>query len=391
VSGPAPRGPAGPRTVKRHNRALILGHLIEAPLTRAQLAQITGLTRATASSLVDELIAGALLVEHAATRGERGRPANPVALNPDGPVGLGVEINVDYISACIVDLTGAVRRHRSVPVDARTVAPEAGLALAAGLAVDVLAEAAGLGLRAHGAGLALPGIVDAGGLLRRAPNLPEWHDLAVGTRFGALMAEHGLPLVTVENEANLAALAELWFGAGRRHDFVRVSAEIGVGAGVVLGAELFRGVRGYAGELGHVVVDPDGPRCACGNRGCLEPLAGQDALLAATGLTDSDALVARAAAGDRRTLAAIEAAGQALGVALAGVINLIDVPEVVLGGLYARLEPWLRAPIEVELAARVLSRPWAPLTVSASALSADAAVRGAAGAVVQQVLRPTVH
>jgi predicted NBD/HSP70 family sugar kinase len=379
-------GPAGPRTVKRHNLALVLRELGDESRTRAQLAQSTGLTRATASSLVDELLRGGLLVERDASRGGRGRPANPVQLNPNGPAGLGVEVNVDYTSACIVDLTGALRVHRTVAADNRSLTPAAGLERAAHLAAEVLAQARGLGLQPYGAGLALPGIVDAG-VLRRAPNLPEWHDLAADEAFGRLMAANGLPSVVVENEANLAALAELWFAPGPR-DFVHVSGEIGVGAGVVLDGELFRGVRGYAGELGHVVVDPAGPRCVCGSSGCLEQLAGQEALLRSAGISTGvgNDLLARARDGDPRTLAALEQAGRALGIALSGVINVLDVPVVVLSGLYARLGDWLCEPISAELDARVISRAWAGLSVRVSALTGDAAVRGAAGAVVQQLL-----
>jgi predicted NBD/HSP70 family sugar kinase len=238
-------------------------------------------------------------------------------------------------------------------------------------------------------------LVDTHGVLRRAPNLPDWQDVDVA---GAFSDALDLP-VTVDNEANLAALAELWFGAeAGLQDFVLVSGEVGVGAGVVLGGRLYRGVRGHAGELGHVVVDPNGPRCGCGANGCLEQVAGQEALLrnadlvgaAGTPIAATDGaveqLLNRAIAGDRSTLQVLTSAGAAIGVALAGLVNVVDVPVVLLGGLYARLGQWLLEPIMAELDRRVVSRAWAPVEVRVSALGLDAAVRGAGGTVVQQLI-----
>ena len=147
-----------------------------------------------------------------------------------------------------------------------------------------------------------------------------------------------------------------------------------------------------------MVVDPAGPPCGCGANGCLEQVAGQEALLAraavlgeaGTPLAAPDGAVAelqrRAAAGDARTLDALAGAGTALGVAIAGLVNVVDVPVVLLGGLYARLGEWLVDPIGAELERRVVSREWAPVEVVVSQLGADAAVRGAAGSVIQALI-----
>jgi predicted NBD/HSP70 family sugar kinase len=359
------------------------------------MALAIGLTRATVSGLVDELLDAQLLVELSPDRGARGRPGSPLALNPNGPVGLGLEVNVDYLAACVVDLTGAVRCSATEVADNRLVGPRAGMHRLVRLAAQVRAEAGALGLTIAAASVGLPGLVDTAGVLRRAPNLPSWQEVDVGRRLEDAL---GLP-VSVDNEANLAALAQLWFGAepGLR-DFVLVSGEVGVGAGVVLDGRLYRGVRGHAGELGHVMVDPAGPRCGCGANGCLEQVAGQEALLGraqvvgelgtATAAPDGAVaeLVRRALAGDRRTVAAIAAAGTALGVALAGVVNVVDVPVVLLGGLYARLGDWLIEPISTELERRVVSGAWSPVEVRVSTLGTDAAVRGAGGTVVRQLL-----
>ncbi|WP_308257739.1 ROK family transcriptional regulator [Pseudonocardia lacus] len=359
------------QTVRRQNLALVLREIAEGePVSRAGVAQRTGLTRGTVSSLVEELIAGELVTELAAARGTTGRPASPLQLNRAGPAGLGIEIGVDEVAACVVDLAGTVRARRSTPSDHRTREPTAGLDRAADLAADVVAEA---GLPVEGAGVALPGVVGRDGVLQRAPNLPRWVDVAVDAELAARL---GLP-VDVGNEADLAAAAELWFGDAPT-DFVHVSGGIGVGGGIVLGGELFRGPGGRAGELGHLVVDPDGPVCSCGGRGCLEQLAGQPALLAAAGVADVGDLL-------RSPGPAVAVAGRALGVALAGVVNLVDVPTVVLGGLYARLGAPLAVAVTAELRERVPSRT--DLRVRLSAPDTGGALRAAAGLVVRRRLR----
>jgi predicted NBD/HSP70 family sugar kinase len=383
--------PAGQQTVRRHNLGLVLEQIATGQgRSRAQIAHATGLTRSTVSAQVDELIAADLVSEREPDRGLRGRPASPLVLNPNGPAGLGIEVNVDYTSACVVDLTGAVRARRTEITDNRTGTPRAGLRRALRLAEAVLAE---VDLTIAGAMLALPGLVDGAGVLRRAPNLPRWENVDCSRVLGDALA---IP-VGVDNEANLAALAELWFG-GAPQDFVLVSGEIGVGAGIVLGGRLFRGTRGLAGELGHVVVDPAGPVCGCGARGCLEQVAGQEALIRnaklagaiSTSTAEPDGAVAQlealAAAGDARVRRMLAEAGTALGVALSGAVNVLDVPTVVLGGIYARLGPWLTESLSDELDARVISRRWEPLDVRVSILRADAAVRGAAGSVTTSLL-----
>ncbi len=396
--------PAGQHTVRQHNRALVLRQVAESPRqSRAQLALATGLTRATVSGLVDELLEADLLAELSPDRGARGRPGSPLILNANGPAGLGVEVNVDYISACVLDLTGQIRALRTEVVDNRLTTPASGVDRAIALAQSVRAEAEAAGLTVVAASVGVAGLVDSAGVLRRAPNLPGWQSVDLGGAFGKALR---LP-VTVDNEANLAALAQLWFGdEPHPRDFVLVSGEIGVGAGVVLDGQLYRGVHGHAGELGHVVVDPAGPPCGCGANGCLEQFAGQEALLEAaclidrhsidqrsvvsTRLADPDGAVAelrrRAVAGDGRTLGALADAGTALGIAIAGFINVVDVPVVLLGGLYARLGEWLVEPIRAELDRRVISREWAPVEVTVSGLGHDASVRGAAGTVIKDLI-----
>lgn len=387
------------RDVREANLALVLGQIARGgPLTRAELATATGLTRVTISGLVDELMAGGLVAtvpagslrgrdDRSATRTGAGRPATGLVLATTGPAGLGLEINVDYLAACVLDLTGATRVLRVRHRDQRGRRPARVLADLARLAGEARAAAAAEGLVVAGTCVGVPGLVNGGGLVRVAPNL-DWHDVDVAGLLSS--SSEYLGALTVENEANLAALAELHACPDPAPSFVYVSGEIGVGAGLVLEGRLLRGPRGYGGELGHVTITPDGPPCRCGARGCLEAYTNQEALLRAAGLSPSteDAaavLRARAEAGDAAVLAALADAGTALGVAAAAVVNLVDVDTVVLGGIFAPLTPWLSGPVSREVAARTVTSAWAPVTVRAAALGSTATVIGAAGSVVRAI------
>jgi len=394
------RSPARQDALRPHNLALVLRHIAAGdPVTRARIAGATGLTKTTVSSLVDDLVSARLVVELGPeARGEIGRPGSALAVDPSGYAGIGLEINVDYIAVCLANLVGEVRYLRTRPRDNRAQSPAKVLGRAVRMIRTALSRAEAAGLTVAGLAVAVPGPVETDrGLLRLAPNLG-WVDVPVAGILADHLAGHDLPVV-VDNEANLAALGELWFGGHHDlADFIHVSGEIGVGGGVVLSEELFRGVRGFAGEIGHVVVQPDGPRCRCGARGCLEQLAGQEAILRAAWLTGAVAtsigqpggsvaeLLARARAGDPGTLRAVESAGRALGIGLSATVNVVDPGTVVLGGLYAALEPWLRGPLLAELSERAITHRWSPVQLLASHLGPDAAVRGAAGVVVKRVL-----
>jgi predicted NBD/HSP70 family sugar kinase len=259
-----------------------------------------------------------------------------------------------------VDLTGSVRHRIVAHGDQRPFSPGTTLASLGQVAARARDAAAADGLLLAGAALAVPGLVAPGGLVRVAPNLG-WQDIDAPALLRGVPALADLP-ITVDNEANLAALGELRADGGGKATFLYVSGEIGIGAGIVLDGELYRGGRGWSGEIGHLTVYPDGRPCRCGANGCLEQYAGQEAMAA-----DADL------------------AASALGIALAAVVNLLDIGVIVLGGAYAPVLPRLRDGIETELGRRVLTANLAPVTLRAATLGPDAAVTGAAEAVVQAV------
>ncbi|MEU0251606.1 ROK family transcriptional regulator [Streptomyces sp. NPDC006184] len=369
--------------MRRRNLARVM-HAVsaEGSLSRAAVASRIGLTRAAVSTLVDDLVRWGLLEELGPERpGRVGRPGSALAVSARGPAGIGAEIGVDHLAVCAVDLRGEVRARAELRGTNRSRAPEPVTAELTALIREVVAEAERAGLWPAGLAVAVPGLVARDGhTVVRAPNL-DWHD----TDLAPLMPG-GWPL-TVDNEANFGALAELWLGAGTPGDFLHVSAEIGIGAALVVDGRLLRGARGFAGELGHVPVRPDGPPCPCGGRGCLEQYAGEEAVRRAAGLEPREDLVGllaeRAEEGDEGVRAALREAGTALGIALTGAVNLLDPETVVMGGALAGLSPWLLPSLERELTGRTAG-PACPVTVSR--LGPQGPLLGAAHSVVRAVL-----
>lgn len=379
--------------MRRHNLGLVLRAVADGHrLSRSDVASVTGLHKATVSNLVADLIDRELVREAGkAPDGSVGRPAVALELAGDRYVALGLEVDVDHLAYTAVDLLGRVRASERVRRDNRACSPSETLAALATLITEPQRHLIQDESIVVGATLALPGLVDPhAGVLLVAPNLG-WRNVAVVDELRAALGSEELPL-QIDNEANLGALAERWQGAGRTHrDFVYVSGYIGVGAGVVSNGELHRGETGFGGEFGHVILEADGPPCACGGRGCVEALAGMDTLLRLAGagtseVTTVDEVVEAAERGDPASLAAIEAVGSSLGVGLASTANLMGSRAIVLGGYFAPLYPWLSAPIERQLRQRVLAFPWSPIEVLRSELPDGAALTGAAALALRTIV-----
>jgi len=301
-----------------------------------------------------------------------------------------MEINVDYIAAGVTDLAGAVVVQELRERDNRDSASGPVMTALAVLASEVREAAAAKGVDILGGGLAVPGLVDdSSATVIAAPNLG-WLDVKLDVT-GLLP---GLPLgVTLFNEANAAALAELARGAGGRKDFLFISGEVGVGGGLVIRSELFTGPEGHAGEVGHIVVDPDGSPCSCGGTGCLETVAGQDAIFSAAGIagkgqtrSDSMSTLTKALAADEpAALLAVQRAGRSLGVAVASASRVVDISAVVLGGHFAVLERWLRPPL-LDSLSRYAPGKFLSGHITAAAAGENGALLGAAGSVLRSLV-----
>lgn len=391
-------GPVRPRTMRRENLRLVLREIMErGPQSRAAIAESTGLTKSTVSALVADLTDRGLLSDAGwEDNGTVGRPGRLVDLSGDSVAGLGLEINVDYLGVCVVDLTGRVRHEHLLARENHGSSPGQVLDALAGLGCVAIEACQAQGLTPVATTVGAPGLVDVDtGTLVFAPNLG-WEEIPLAAELKVRLGRPTLHTMA-DNEANLAAQGELWLGAGRDlGDFVRISGETGVGAGVVIRGELVRGGAGFGGEFGHIPMG-DGHPCPCGSYGCLERLVGQEALLAAAGLDARigttvgapdggvAALVQRAHGGDEATLCALRDAGRTLGRALATMVNLFAPNSVVLGGSFAALHPWLGDPLRAELKRRAFVLRYADVTVVPSALGVAAAVRGAAARALHTV------
>jgi predicted NBD/HSP70 family sugar kinase len=377
----------------------VLHEVIEkGPMSRANIAEAVGLTKSAVSSIVGELMTRGLLTDQGrAPVAGVGRPGQLVALSDQTVVGLGLEINVDYLAACVLDLTGGVRFERFLRHENRGVPVRDVLDALGELGRSALNEAEAERLIPAGVTVAAPGLVEVdSGTLLTAPNLG-WNETPLRTEVAKRLQRPNL-YVTADNEANLAALGELWEGHGREWgDFIHISGEIGVGGAIVVDGELLRSGSGFGGELGHVSIDPNGAECSCGSRGCLERVVGQEALLnksrldaevgTSIGVPDGGVrlLAESAERGDQPTLDALAEAGKALGLACGAAVNLVAPNTVVLGGIFAPLFDWLIVPLREELEERSFVARSSDLAIVRSELGAAAAVRGAASLTLRAV------
>ncbi|MEV4991278.1 ROK family protein [Pseudarthrobacter sp. LMD1-1-1.1] len=393
AAGSGSPAPGNVGDVRRSNLALVLGAIAEFPPgthpSRAQVAGATGLTKASVSSLVLDLLDAGVIREIGLNPQGRGRPGVGLELSPSRAV-MGMEVNVDYISAAVVDLSGKVLLREVRERDNRNSPDKPVLAALAGLAARVRSAAGEQGVDVVGGGLAVPGLVDpARARVLTAPNLG-W--VNVDLDLDALLPETALG-VALFNEANAAALAELRHRPDRAANFLFVSGEVGVGGGIVIGSELFTGPGGHAGEVGHIVVEPDGGHCSCGGTGCLETVAGQDAIFIAAGLAPDGssrsaamtALLQALEGGAPKAVSAVERAGRCLGIALASTARVVDIDSVVLGGHFAVLEPWLRAPL-LDSLQKYAPGKYASEQVTVSAVGEFGALLGAAGSVIRSLV-----
>src|SRR5713226_402194 len=336
--------------LRDRNRQRVLDVLrIRGRTSQADIARATGLSRTTVHTLIGELKEEGMVLEvdgRPAGSGS-GRPAVQLVLQMTSRAVLGIDFGHSHVQVAVADLAHNVlaERHRDLDVNHR--AREA-LDFSAEMAAEVLAE---VGIdRSHviGAGIGIPGPVDRErGTAGSATILPGW----VGLRIADAMQKRlGLP-VDIENDANLGALAELTWGAGRDcTNFAYIKAATGIGAGLVIDGALLRGATGTAGEIGHTTLDERGALCYCGNRGCLETVASGPAItrLVSQGHQETLSLgrvIELAADGDVRCRRAISDAGREIGVAVAGLCNLINPERIVVGGLLSRAGDLLLQPI----------------------------------------------
>ncbi|HSS93090.1 MAG TPA: ROK family transcriptional regulator [Candidatus Dormibacteraeota bacterium] len=317
--------------------------------SQAEIARATGLSRTTVSTLVTGLKESGLVfeVDAKAPDSRGGRPGVQLVFQDSARAVVGIDFGHSHAQVAVADLAHNVLAERLCDLDVNNRAVEA-LDVAARMVDEVLCEAGlerGAVIRA---GIGIPGPVDRSrGTVGSATILPGWLGLRIAEEMERRL---GLP-VEIENDANCGALAELTWGAGREcANFAYIKASTGIGAGLVVDGRLLRGASGTAGEIGHTTLDESGALCYCGNRGCLETVASGPAILQLVGNGHPELLtlarvIELAAQGDVRCRRAISDAGREIGVAVAGLCNLINPERVVVGGLLSRAGDLLLDPI----------------------------------------------
>lgn len=379
--------------LRRHNLAAVLERLhLSGRVSRSELATITGLNRSTIADLIGELTdLGLVAEEPGPAAAGPGRPSPVVRTRPQGAVVLAIELTVDSVAVATVGLGGHVYNRLRVARPRERFSPEETVQDVARLAGPLLDSLPANHARA-GVGVAVAGVSRrSDGFVHLAPNLG-WRGVPLASM---LTSELGVTeSVLVANDADLGALGEYRRGSHSAvRDMIYVSGEVGIGSGVIHDGKPLLGAAGYAGEAGHMLVNPTGQECRCGAVGCWETEAGEAALLRyagsptnATGLRALDVIAERAAAGNTATLHAIAEVGRWLGLGVGDLINLFNPELVVLGGLYHRLYPHLETSVVDGARIRTLDAPGEMATIVRSNLGSDAPLIGAAELVLSEVI-----
>ena len=369
----------------------------ERRISRAEIARRTRLSRSTVSEIVGTLLATGLVEETGIGPSGGGRPPIVLEFKDDACAILGVEMGAAHVTVVLTDLRGHVLKWRQRNHAVRTD-PDGTRKLIVDLCEACLAAWPAGAETLLGIGLAVPSPVDPGHPDHLSEVvLPDWHGRS---GFTELLARYKVPIL-MDNDANLGALAEGWWGAGRGvDDFAYIKVATGIGSGHVIGGKIYRGATGVAGEIGHMAIDPRGGPCICGLRGCLATLVGSQALVERAyamlskypessfkGQTITIGAIEDAAlAGDPLALELLQEAAEHLGIAVAGLLNLMNPSMVIIGGELARVGELLLEPLRETVRRRTLVSALAASEVRTSELGPRAIAVGAATLVLEAAL-----
>jgi glucokinase-like ROK family protein len=396
--------------VRELNLSLVLRYIHnEAPVSRSQIAQATGLNKSTVSSLADDLLHRGLIHETGNNSVGTGRPARQLEIDPKAGGIIGIELGVDFVAVALTDFCGTVlwrNKAQADPADGQ----DATITQTLMLVDHAMNEAHSQNLHLLGLGLSTPGTVDLiEGVLIFAPNL-HWRNVPLRKTF----SDHtGLP-VFIENDANAAAIAEHLFGAARRNlDFIFVFAGVGIGGGLFLNGNLHRGTNGFAGEIGHspIMAEPFLNPCHCGNRGCWETYANQFSIIQriqARLQVKRDSIIPEimkkeklplsipviklaAQEGDSEALDALAETGTAMGQGFASLINIFNPEKIILGGPLSIVGKYLLPSINNTARKHSLPEINHNVEIILSSFEDDASLMGAISIVVDDLLQHPTH
>jgi glucokinase-like ROK family protein len=393
--------------VRERNLAILLSYLWEAgrPVSRTYLVEVSGLNKSTVGSLLTQLQSWGFVKESGRSDPRPGRPGVLIDLNPDAGRLIGVEIGVGFISVVVTDLKAQAIWRQKVETDTQVALTQTQILEQAERLVHEAIEATAHEGYLFGIGVGVPALIDrATGTVLFAPNL-KWSNVPLRDQW---QERFGVP-VMVENDANASALGEQMLGVAKQVDnFVYLSAGVGLGGGVIIGGKLYGGVGGFAGEVGHMTLEPDGPPCNCGNRGCWETLVGPVAIvqrvrqaaaqgraptLVALGEVNGNVNAIRlehvlhaAAQGEPAVLDALDKVGRYLGIGIANLVNTFNPSLVVLGGALSLAGPYILPRAQQEVDARALAVVRQGVQITLSAFRFDACVIGGVTLILREIL-----
>ncbi len=381
----------------------------EAPISRAHLATLTGLNKSTISSLVEDLLVRKLIHETGINSVGTGRPATQLEINANVGGVVGVELGVDFVAVVLADFLGNILGRKQMSAD-----PAASQAKTFSQVQELIEEmmllCRHMGLKVLGLSFSIPGTVDLdGGVLIFAPNL-QWHNVPFRSIFSGSTGVK----VFIENDANAAALAEHLFGVAKHlRDFIFVFAGVGLGGGLFLNGQLYRGKGGYAGEIGHtsIIAEPFQQACHCGNMGCWETYANQVSIIQRvqarldtkrssliSSLMDeqnaplSMSIIKQAAdAGDIDAIDSLAEAGTAMGNGFAGLVNIFNPEKIILGGPISIAGNFLLPSIRQSVNKHAMHEIVLQTEIDLSAFGPDASLIGSAAVVVDDILTNPSH
>lgn len=332
--------------VKRENKALVLEKIQEkAPISRASIAQETGLNKGTVSSLVSELINEQLIYESGIGKSSGGRRPVMLLLNETAGFTISIDLGVKSVLGVLTDLTGNIKAEERVYFQNETVEEVLPLLLQLIDGLKKQAPASPYGI--VGIGVGVPGVITTNGEILLAPNLG-WKNVPLKQ----ILQDHYDVPILVENEANAGAYGEKVYGIGQMtNEIVYISASIGIGVGLILDGKLYKGLRGFSGELGHMTIEKDGKHCRCGNQGCWELYASQKALLEQAktlGYPDPtlEQLVDAAKNGEKGIIQLFESLGDYLGIGITNIIHIFNPGQVIVGNALQQAEKYIIPAIE---------------------------------------------
>ncbi|WP_042221577.1 ROK family transcriptional regulator [Oceanobacillus manasiensis] len=345
--------------VKQINKSIVLSTIEKkSPISRAQISKETGLNKATVSNLVSDLIADELVNELGQGQSSGGRKPVMLYFNTHAGYAIGLDLGVNYILAVLTELSGEIVEEISVPLSGKDA--EHVIQTLSSLVSTLIGKAPQSPYGVVGIGIGAPGIVDPEGHILFTPYL----ELSEVNLKQILEEKFNIPTV-IDNEANTGALGEHLYGAGKNAiNLIYVSVGIGIGTGIIMNGQLYKGATGISGEMGHLTIEVNGRKCSCGNRGCWELYASESALLKEAKKMELfkkddsitlESIESEAKKGNKDVLRLLHSIGEYNGIGLANIINTFNPDMLIIGNRMARFENWITNPIKSVLDERLSS------------------------------------